>query len=112
MIDSVEAPDDTTFIAHLKISLCRFPDDDWHQLFRDLLRRGHHLRPDFMYHPVGTGPYRLEGGFHPGQSFTLVYNENYYGPEPDIKRIEFKIQPDTNTAVISLQNGEVTSSPR
>ena len=61
--------------------------------------------------PWARDPIGSKGDFIPGQSFTLVYNENYYGPEPDIKRIEFKIQPDTNTAVISLQNGEVDFVP-
>ena len=55
-----------------------------------------------MYKPVGTGPYKLEGGYIPGQAFKFVYNDQYYGAEPDIKEINFKIQPDTNTAVISL----------
>ena len=66
---------------------------------------------NFMYTPVGTGPYKLEGDYVPGQSFKFVYNDKYYGPEPDVKEINFKIQPDTNTAVISLQNGEVDFVP-
>ena len=111
MIDSVEAPDDTTFIAHLKYPFADFLTTIGTNYFGICCEEAITSGPDFMYHPVGTGPYRLEGDFIPGQSFTLVYNENYYGPEPDIKRIEFKIQPDTNTAVISLQNGEVDFVP-
>ena len=65
----------------------------------------------FMYEPVGTGPYMLADKFVPGQGFKFVYNENYWGAEPDIKEINFEIYPDTNTAVIALQNGEIDFAP-
>ena len=111
MIDSVEAPDENTFVAHLKYPFADFLTTVGSIYFGICCEAAITSGSDFMYHPVGTGPYMLDGDYVPGQSFRFVYNEDYYGAEPDIKQIDFKIQPDTNTAVISLQNGEVDFVP-
>ncbi|MGM9661925.1 MAG: ABC transporter substrate-binding protein [Oscillospiraceae bacterium] len=111
MIDSVEAVDDTTFVAHLKYPFADFLTMVGGIYFGICCEEAITSGDDFMYKPVGTGPYKLEGDYVPGQAFTFVYNDAYYGAEPDIKKIAFKIQPDTNTAVISLQNGEVDFIP-
>lgn len=111
MIDSVEALDDTTFVAHLAYPFADFLTTVGSIYFGICCEEAITSGSDFMYHPVGTGPYMLDGSYVPGQSFRFVYNEKYYGAEPDIKQIDFKIQPNTNTAVISLQNGEVDFVP-
>lgn len=111
MIDSVEAPDDTTFVAHLSYPFADFLTMIGGIYFGICCEEAITSGEDFMYHPVGTGPYKLDGDYVPGQSFRFVYNENYYGEAPDIRQIDFRIQPNTNTAVISLQNGEVDFVP-
>ncbi len=111
MIDSVEAPDDTTFVAHLSYPFADFLTMIGGIYFGICCEEAITSGEDFMYHPVGTGPYKLDGDYIPGQSFRFVYNENYYGEAPDIRQINFRIQPNTNTAVISLQNGEVDFVP-
>lgn len=111
MIDSVEALDDYTFQATLLYPFADFLMTIGGIYFGICSEDDITAGDDFMYKPVGTGPYKLEGSYVPGQSFSFVYNENYWGPEPDIKRINFRILPDTNTAVIALQNGEVDFVP-
>lgn len=60
----------------------------------------------YMEHPIGTGPYkfveRVIGG-----SMTLEAHEGYWGGEPDIKDVTYKIIPDTNAQMLSLESGEV-----
>lgn len=111
MIDSVEAVDDTTFVAHLLYPFADFLTTIGGIYFGIVTEEAITAGDNYQYAPVGTGPYMLEGSYMPGQSFSFVYNDKYYGAEPDIKRIDFKIQPDTNTAVISLQNREVDFVP-
>ena len=111
MIDSVEAVDDTTFKVTLSYPFADFLTMIGGIYFGICTEEAITSGSDFMYRPVGTGPYMLEGSYVPGQSFSFVYNENYFGDEPDIKRINFVIQPDTNTSVIALQNHEVDFVP-
>ena len=111
MIDYVEAVNDTTFVAHLLYPFSDFLTTIGSIYFGIVIEETITSSANFMYTPVGTGPYKLDGDYVPGQSFSFVYNDKYYGEEPDIKQIDFKIQPDTNTAVISLQNGEVDFVP-
>lgn len=61
---------------------------------------------DFFRNPVGTGPYKLEN-WDPGQSITLVRNEDYYLGAPKIARIVFKIVPDDNAQALQLKSGEL-----
>ena len=110
-IKSVEAADEHTFVAHLNYPFADFLTMIGGIYFGICCEEAINSGDDFMYKPVGTGPYKLDGEYVPGQAFKFVYNDQYYGAEPDIKEINFKIQPDTNTAVISLQNGEVDFIP-
>lgn len=110
-IDTVEAPDDTTFVARLHYPYADFLTTIGGIYFGIVCEEAITSGDNFMYEPVGTGPYKLDGKYIPGQTFSFVYNDKYYGSEPDVKKINFKIQPDTNTAVISLQNHEVDFVP-
>lgn len=67
----------------------------------------------FKYEPVGTGPYMVDPNNKPspGQPFSLVANEKYWGGSPQIKKINFKIMLDLSTAVIALQKGEIDFLP-
>ena len=54
----------------------------------------------------GTGPYTL-GEYSPGSSIQLVYNENYWGPKPQITEIEFKVIPEASQRTNALLAGDV-----
>ena len=56
--------------------------------------------------PVGTGPFQIERVV-PGSSITLVRNPNYYGLQPGVERIVFKVVPDVNSQVAQLRAGEL-----
>lgn len=61
---------------------------------------------DFFRHPVGTGPYMLES-WDVGQAITLVKNKDYFGGEPHIDKIIFKIVPDDNARAVQMESGEL-----
>ena len=57
-------------------------------------------------HPIGTGPYlfteRVSGNY-----VKLDYNPNYWGGEPAIKHVTWRVLTDTNTQMIALESGEI-----
>lgn len=69
---------------------------------------------EFGLHPVGSGAFRFDG-WAPGDSITLVRNENYeWGPDilensgaPYLEQLVFKVIPDASTQLTAFQTGEV-----
>ena len=60
--------------------------------------------------PVGTGPYKLQE-WRREQTVTLVRNDGYWGPKPQIPVVEFRIIPDVSARVSALLAGEVNLIP-
>jgi peptide/nickel transport system substrate-binding protein len=56
--------------------------------------------------PIGLGPFVFKE-WKTGQFVRLVRNANYYGKQPKLKEILFKIIPDANTALVALDKGEL-----
>ena len=56
--------------------------------------------------PDGTGPYSFTSRVA-NQSLTLVENKKYWGNEPTLGRIEFRVIPDESSIVSALQAGNV-----
>lgn len=56
--------------------------------------------------PVGTGPYRLVEWVKDNR-IVLEYNEEWWGPEPEVKRVEIRILPEAVTRTAALLSGEV-----
>ena len=55
---------------------------------------------------IGTGPY-IVTEWVPNDHYTLVYNENYRGPEPAVKKLIVRVIPDASTQSLMFQNGEL-----
>lgn len=62
-------------------------------------------------HPVGTGPYKFVE-YVPSQKIVLQRFDDYWGKVPQIENVEFRIFADSQTALMSLQAGEVDMYPR
>ena len=56
--------------------------------------------------PIGTGPYTFEERVS-GDHITLKAFDKYWGGEPQIKTVTFQVLTDTNTQMISLENGDI-----
>ncbi len=61
---------------------------------------------DVRTSPVGAGPYKL-AEWVKGDRIVLVRNENYYGPRPTVKKLTFKIVPETATREAMLRAGQI-----
>lgn len=65
---------------------------------------------ELMTNPIGTGPYKMTASV-PGSEYTLEYNEDYWGGEPEIKKIVFTVVAETSTAISRLETGEADFMP-
>ena len=54
--------------------------------------------------PVGTGPYRLVE-WKAGEKLVLEANPDYYDGKPYIRRVVYRIIPDSSTQFLELQSG-------
>lgn len=106
-LDTIETPDATTVVltyrdvfAPLLIALTRLetaivPREEVEQAER------------WETSPVGSGPFRLES-YVPDQAAVLVRNEAYWEPGlPKLDRVEQRIIPENETAVVNIQTGDI-----
>ncbi len=55
---------------------------------------------------VGSGPFTLSD-WDQGRSWTMTRNPNYWGPEPVVDEIQYKLYTNPEALVQALKNGEV-----
>ena len=56
--------------------------------------------------PIGTGPYMFQSQTD-GQEIVLVKNDDYWGEEPTLKSVVFKVIPDASTRMMALEAGDI-----
>lgn len=56
--------------------------------------------------PIGTGPYKITD-IEKDKRILLERNENYWGPKPPIKSVEYQIIKDPNTAYLKLTGNDL-----
>jgi peptide/nickel transport system substrate-binding protein len=112
-VASIETPDATTVRVRLRSAdaaiLPQFltPDANAAILPAHLLARYASLdRVPFDALPIGSGPYRVIA-WQRGASLRLASNPLYYGGAPRLAGIELRYVPDTSTALVQLQTGEL-----
>jgi peptide/nickel transport system substrate-binding protein len=113
-IKSVEATDDYTVVITVKeptpimnnLQIPILPEHIWSQISAEDLR-------DYPNEPdsdppgmVGSGPFILTDAVK-GQYYRYETNPDYWGGEPNIDGVEFKIYQNDNGLVTALQNGEI-----
>lgn len=60
----------------------------------------------FAKNPVTTGPYMVSD-WKAGEKVVLTANENYHMGEVPIKNVEYRVITDANSAVLSLESGDI-----
>lgn len=55
--------------------------------------------------PIGTGPWQLESAT--SSTAIFIRNDSYWGPRPQLERVEFVFIPDSQTRLSALRAGEV-----
>jgi peptide/nickel transport system substrate-binding protein len=107
-IDSVEAPDDTTFIVRMKEPS---PVSEATLTFFTLVIGDKSYfeevgLEEYQKRPIGTGAYKLDV-WEIGEYLRLVKNENFRDADKVVtESVRFNVVPDDNTRVMQLQSGE------
>jgi len=101
LIQSVEAPDATTVIFHLKEAYAGFL---W-----EIARPAIGIVPagsgtDFASRLTGTGPFRFVS-MEQDDNVTLECNNEYFGAPPKISRAQFRVVPDAIVRALELRKG-------
>ncbi len=106
-IEEIQCPDKLTVKVRLNEENVAF--DEYMTigiLPRHLLEGEDLTTSQFNQNPVGAGPYRMTA-WDMGQSITMEKFEAYYGGEPNIDRIIFKIVSDSDARAMQLKNGDL-----
>ena len=67
------------------------------------------IKANLIEAPIGTGPYKFKS-WQSAQYIQLERNDDYHFTAPKTKQIIMKIIPDSNTALLALEKGEVDES--
>ncbi|MDB4897570.1 MAG: hypothetical protein JWN15_3832 [Firmicutes bacterium] len=110
-VKSIDTPDPDTVVIHLKetfapflVQLAMYPRTPI--LPKHLYEGTDWATNPYNMKPVGTGPYKFEKSV-PGQYFSFVRNDDYFGKKPAVERVILKVLPDVNVAVAQLRSGEI-----
>lgn len=106
-IEEISCPDNNTVEIKLSQINVAFPDYMTIGILPKHLLEGEDLTSStFNQNPIGAGPYRLTA-WDPGQSITMESFEGYYGGQPKIDKVIFKIVPDTDARAMQLESGDI-----
>jgi peptide/nickel transport system substrate-binding protein len=106
-VDHTEAPDDFTFIIHLK--------EPYAALLWNLSNRAIGIVPEgsdekFGMKPVGSGSFKF-GSFEQDKEVVLERNDQYWGEKAKVPRVRFTVVPDSTTRALELQKGSADVAP-
>ena len=106
-VDSVEAVDEKTVVVHMS---------SWDALFNyGLARTAFICSPTavekegadgFNEAPIGTGPYKVTNWVH-GEGVYCEKYDGYWGGQPNIDKLNFKIYASTATQQAALETGDL-----
>ena len=108
-IDSIECPDDTTLVLHLKyedgVLLAKLAHTN-----SAIVSPTAQKAQDLMTQPCGTGPYTFVSSVS-GSNVVLTRNDSYWGAKPAIKDVTMTIITEESTAVARMETGEADLMP-
>jgi peptide/nickel transport system substrate-binding protein len=113
-VKSVDTPNDTTVVFHLKHKFAPFVNTVFTDSDNPVCIIPEHLlakypdlnRVPFNQQPIGTGPFKLASWVR-GDHVELVANDDYFKGKPKLRRIIAREIPDENTSLNALRSHDV-----
>ncbi|MBV8580393.1 MAG: peptide ABC transporter substrate-binding protein [Candidatus Eremiobacteraeota bacterium] len=114
LIRAIDEPDQYTAVVHLAKPYAPFVNTFFtmgptpYPVYpKHLLAKYHDLNQiPYNSKPVGTGPFIVQE-WHRGQTLRMVANPHYWRGAPKLREVEYRVIPDENTIVTSLQTHEI-----
>ena len=106
----VECPDDDTLVVNLEQPFADFPLITTHPSTAPVPAGSTDTEEDFQkfrVHPVGNGPFEMDGDWVDGQSINVKKFADYNGKTPHLDAIHFAIFADEDTAWTEFQAGNL-----
>lgn len=101
-VESVDAPDERTFVVTLKRPFAPF----LLKLTRGIVPAARLADADFGERPIGSGPYMVTR-FERGRAIELVANPHRSGWPPTIARIRFEVIANETTRMLNMKRGDI-----
>ena len=95
--------DEPTFAPSMPPWVYIVPEHVWSQYDGQSLKD---IRAVSGMNPVVSGPYMLTGWEH-GQGFTMDRNPNFWGPEPTVDRVDYRVYTNQEAMIQALKNNEI-----
>jgi peptide/nickel transport system substrate-binding protein len=114
-VASMETPDPVTFVVHLKTPVDPFLDylacPYGPKVTSPAVVAAHNIGGDMAQkwlstHDAGTGPYMITE-FVPSNHYTLEAFPGYWGPQPEVQKVNIPIIPDIQTQELQFKAGQV-----
>lgn len=108
-IDKVDVVDEKTVKVKLQyayspfLALCT----TYSQVVKEDFYKGDKV--DMAKNPIGSGPYKFKS-WKQGDKIEFEAYDGYYQGAPEIKNLAYKIIPNSSTATMALESGEVDMS--
>lgn len=107
-IEGIKVIDDTTLEVTMVAPYPDFPFVVGHPCLAPLPKEEVEKDPAaFDINMVGNGPFKMAEAWKADEYIKLVKNDDYYGEEPNVDGIEFKIFKDEQTAFLEFQAGNL-----
>lgn len=104
-IESMETPDEYTFVVHLKTPIFTFASDIAQPTYGMVSPKAFDADHKVTA-AIGTGPFVMDD-WQKDVQFTMHANEDFYEGAPNLKKLTFKVIPDGNTRAMALESGEI-----
>jgi peptide/nickel transport system substrate-binding protein len=113
-VASVDTPNDTTVVFHLKHKFAPFVNTVFTDSDNPVCIIPEHLlakypnlnQVPFNQQPIGTGPFKLAEWVR-GDHLSLVANDDYFKGKPKLRRVFLREIPDENTSLNALRSRDV-----
>ena len=111
LVKSVEAPDDLTVVVTLTDADATFMVNTATTYIYPAKYHAEVGEEKYSGAPVGTGPFKLDGGdWVPAQRTVLVANAEYFRGQPNFEKFQIDIVPEANGRWAALDTGAADNS--
>ncbi len=111
-LEGVKAVDDTTLEVTLNYGFADFEFVVGHPALAPVPKAAVEADPAaFSDMPIGNGPFKMAEPWAHDQYIKVVKFDDYYGDEPNIDGIDFKILADQDTAFLEFEAGNLDFVP-